>query len=76
MTTAPAAHSLSVTDLLLRDPAHPEVRRLLLLRYEQVCKEARAIGSEKRLLEDVLGLARANARSTPMLDSEQRNRVG
>jgi hypothetical protein len=74
--TAPAAHSLSITDLLLRDPQHPEVRRLLLYRYEQVCHEARALASEKAMLETVLDLKRAKAGRIDTLDSEQRNRVG
>lgn len=43
MTTMP------LTDLLLRDPKHPEVRALLMARYEQVCRE-------KALLQKVLEL--------------------
>ena len=40
----------TLTDLLLRDPEHPEVRKLLMDRYAQVCKEramlARLLGLE------------------------------
>ncbi len=40
----------TLTELLLRDPEHPEVRRLLMDRYEQVCKE-------RALLMKVLNLS-------------------
>lgn len=41
--------SVALTELLLRDPDHPDVRALLLLRYKQVCEE-------RALLQKVLKL--------------------
>jgi hypothetical protein len=40
----------TLADLLLRDPEHPEVRRLLELRYRQVC-------AERDMLMQILKLA-------------------
>lgn len=61
--TTPAAHSLTITDLLLRDPKHPDVRRLLETHYRSVCQQEQATGQqhralarEKALLEDILQL--------------------
>lgn len=48
----------TLTDLLLRDPQHPEVRKLLMDRYAQVCHEramlARLLGldDESRRVRD------------------------
>lgn len=39
----------TLTDLLLRDPQHPEVRKLLMERYKQVCHE-------RAMLARLLGL--------------------
>jgi len=40
---------MTLTDLLLRDPEHPEIRALLELRYRQVCME-------RKLLIKLLGV--------------------
>lgn len=52
---------MNLTDLILRDPRHPEVRAELLRRYEQVCME-------RQQLARLLGLpveTRAERRATP-----------
>ncbi len=82
MTTAPTAHSLTLTDLLLRDPKHPEVKRLLETHYRSVCQQQqavdlqqRALAREKALLEDVLQLKQSRGRncSVAVCEQEQHN---
>lgn len=40
---------MTLTDLLLRDPDHPEVRALLELRYRQVCAEQQLLAKVLRI---------------------------
>lgn len=57
----------TLTDLLLRDPEHPEVRKLLMDRYQQVCKE-------RAMLARLLGLDETsrNERDRAAYDRRQR----
>lgn len=74
MTTAPTAHSLTIADLLLRDPEHPDVRQQLLALYralghedKALVEQRRAVLAQRAVIADALGLS-ANQPSTDMLD--------
>lgn len=49
----------------MRDPTHPEVRKLLMDRYEQVCKE-------RAMLARLLGLSETTRRERDRATYEQR----
>lgn len=74
MTMLPTAYHLELTDLLRLDPQHPDVRERLMAHYRAVCQMERALGVERALLADLLGVTQP-ARN-PVLDTEKRNRVG
>ncbi len=65
MTTPPQSHSLSVTELLLRDPQHPEVRAQLEAFYRALCQEERAITAQRVLLGRILQKPHKSLDNTP-----------
>lgn len=69
MIVSPHSHHLSITDLLLRDPQHPEVQAQLEALYRALCQEERAITAQRVLLARILKKTRDS------LDNPPPNRV-
>lgn len=61
-------NQLTLAELLLRDPQHPEVKALLLERYQQVC-------NERAMLARLLGLSELTRRERDQAGYEQRTQA-